>query len=327
MPCCSPIFLGGTPEVRNHVSHEIRRDDDVEPLRIADLPHAERVEIRGVALDVGILLAAGLLEDLAEVSMGSDDVRLLDASDPGWSVQHRAFPALGPAAGQLEREAANALGAGLGDADRRLAPRTAFRGRHLVRLARVRVLGVLPHDDIVHEARRPHLRHLVVHFVNHARVEFHRAYIRKEIERDAIADDLGVAGQLRGGIRLAGGREDRLAVDVVTDGAQKNRVGISTLLEAAGRPFGAVLYVVVTATLDLFDIKNDALRFPNGVEDLHGLTRDLDPDAVAREKDEGIALFHAVFNLACSGANVPARLRIGSFAGLVPTRSIPRTWG
>jgi hypothetical protein len=85
---------------------------------------------------------------------------------------------------------------------------------------------------------------------------------------------------LRFGIRLAWFREDGLAVNFMSNGAENDRVGRFAFFERTFGPFNLVLSVVMTAAFDLFDAKIDLKKLARGAQDAQTLRQDFRPDAV-----------------------------------------------
>ena len=82
------VAAGGDPhaalqhgsQVRHDVAEQVRRDGDVEPLGVLHHPHARRIHIGVVGLDVGVL-PRDLFEGARPDVVGADGVRLVDERD------------------------------------------------------------------------------------------------------------------------------------------------------------------------------------------------------------------------------------------------------
>src|SRR5262245_32300041 len=104
-------------------------------------------------------------------------------------------------------------------------------------LAGVSILRVLTNDDVVNLAGLPNLFYFAVDLVLDSRVQLDRTHIRIEIELLPITDDLREPRELRFGIRLAGFRENSLAVNFMPDRAEQDRVGCFAFFKRACGPF------------------------------------------------------------------------------------------
>ena len=85
------------PQVGDDVAKEVRGHDHVEPLRVFDHPHAARVDIRVIRLDLGKIFRH-VRERACPDVMRADRVGLVDERDGRLRVA-----AAGPLGGQLER--------------------------------------------------------------------------------------------------------------------------------------------------------------------------------------------------------------------------------
>src|SRR5688572_5381606 len=163
-------------EVGEDVAEEVRGDDHVEALGMQHEPHRGRVDVHGVALDVGIG-GAELLEDVAPELLHLDRVRLVDQGE---------LPPASPR--ELEGEPDDPLGLAPREAH---LDRDALVGRALARRAALRpvhVLDVLAHDDQVDLARGAPLQRAEA-----VVVERHRTHVRVEVEAAAKTVDDDVA--------------------------------------------------------------------------------------------------------------------------------------
>src|SRR5437764_1129581 len=77
----------------------------------------------------------------------------------------------------------------------------------------------------------------------------------------------------------------------MTDSAEQNRVGGFAFLERTLRPFHFVLSIVMTAALDLFDVKVNLEKFAGGAQHAQSLVQNFDADAVAGQGHNVVCFF------------------------------------
>src|SRR6185295_11529939 len=136
--------------VADDVPGEVGSNDDVVPFRIADLPLTKRIHVCIVQRDVGKFTLTYFTKDVAEESVGANNIRLVYAS------HLQLFVA---AASKVECKSSHALGCSPGNAN----------GSHAAvlnhfYLARVRVFGILADNYVVDFARFPYLLQLAMNF-------------------------------------------------------------------------------------------------------------------------------------------------------------------
>src|SRR5688572_17995503 len=137
--------------VADDVAGQVRRNYDVIPFRIANLPLTERIDVSVIKCDVRKLALANFAEDFAKKAMRADDVRLFDAGN---------FLLFVSPARQIESVAHDAFSSAACYANRRDAATV-----DVACLARVRIFGVLANDDVINFARFPNLFQLAVNLV------------------------------------------------------------------------------------------------------------------------------------------------------------------
>src|SRR6185295_28575 len=230
--------------VADDVPGEVGSNNDVIPFRITDLPLTKRIDVRIVQRQIGKFTLTNLTKNVAEESVGADNVRFVDT---------RHLQLLVASTREIKGKPSNALGCAPGDANGSHAPVLDHFD-----LAGVRVFGVFADNYVVDFACFPYLLQFAMNFVCDARIEFHGPNIRVEIKFLSIPDDLSETRQLRFRIWFAGLGENSFAIDVVAHGAQQNRVGGLAFFEGAVRPLGFVLDVVVPAAFNFFYLEIDA---------------------------------------------------------------------
>ena len=136
-----------------------------------------------------------------------------------------------------------------------------------ISLARVSVLGIFAHHNIVRLLRLPYLDQPAMNLVLDARIQFHRADVCVQIEFLSIENYLSESCQLWLRIGLARFREDWFSVNFVSNRAKQDRVGGLALFKRTFGPFRLVLDVVMAAAGNLFDLEIDLKKIAGGAQD------------------------------------------------------------
>src|SRR6185295_5543630 len=145
--------------VADDVPGEVGGNNDVVPFRITDLPLTKRIDVSIVQRQVGEFKLTNLTKNVAEKSVGANNVRFVDT---------RPLQLLVASTREIKGKPSNALGCAPSDAN----------GSHAAvldhfYLSRVRIFSVFAHNYVVDFACFPYLLESAMNFVRDAGIEFH----------------------------------------------------------------------------------------------------------------------------------------------------------
>src|SRR5439155_15605858 len=242
------------------VAEHVLDYDHVEPLRVLNEPHRGGVDVGVLALDVGVVGLADLVEGAPPgVVDEGENVRLGDEVELFHVVT---------LAGEVKGVADRALGA---EAGRHVDLRRGLVRRPLVleaAHAAVQPLSVLAHDDEI-DVRRA----LVLERAVDARIELDGAQVDVLVELEAQAEEDALLEDARFDVGVA-------------DGAEIDGIEAAQLLEDGVWKDVAGLLVALAAEVEVLEVELDA----SGGEDLQALADDFGASAVAGE--DGYAVGH-----------------------------------
>ena len=255
-------------QVGDDVPKQVRSDDDVEPLRVLDHPHATGIYVRVVRLDLGEILGHGCEGPGPDV-LGTDGVGLVHQGDLSLVVSPLLFR---PLPGELESVPGGPLTA--------LPCVYAVDQGNLVRSSLLQVppdlgvhaLRVFPNHDEVDV-----LWLLPLQGTEMFGVQLDGSQIDVQVETEAKPENHGSLHQSRLHLR-------------VSDGAQEEGIQRAPFIDDRIRHQLLGLQVVLTVVGIFYEFVPKALHVGNRLQDLEPFLHDIGPDPVSTQNSNLVGL-------------------------------------